>query len=523
MQDNKLSKYDYLMKYIKNTFGYTEIDNLFDTHVQMSDIEEDYIWRNVERIAIINEIVRDFWVASGYAYNEQPFIYDYELDEIIVKDNNGNCILPALDANPSINVIKNDIRLLYLNLNKETNIFEIGSSVDDIQFDWEFSLPIGYASITLVSQYLNGVKLDNNARNYIHPISISEDTSFYFEFNTMQRTIDKCIDIKFCNGIYYGTVDEDLLQHYNRKRDVISLDKIIAVVAKNKDMPSAAEQALENESISVIKKDNYIIYHLKTDRIPLPEGCVGIDELIAIYNDGTMYRDIIIAEDYQASGVVLAVNEAAELYKTLRDADISLNEYYTTNDLPRLMSTLNRVYQDTVTLDFETYKIGSNNYFVYACPKRLAYDENGRRVVRFTMPDINDPDVIEYGKDDHTTPVYTNGEFDEQNLLIKLDECKMEFMGEFEYTNPSGYTETYVMWKTNGFFTRKYDDYEFSMSIKTEEDFADIEEIPVEVTDNEVESVEESSESIRIVNTASPTGVDVNDNIVFIDTLLYKK
>jgi hypothetical protein len=79
------------------------------------------------------------------------------------------------------------------------------------------------------------------------------------------------------------------------------------------------------------------------------------------------------------------------------------------------------------------------------------------------------------------------------------------------------------MWKTNGFFTRKYDDYEFSMSIKAEEDFADIEEIPVEVTDNEVESIEESSESIRIVNTASPTGVDINDNIVFIDTLLYKK
>ena len=180
--------------------------------------------------------------------------------------------------------------------------------------------------------------------------------------------------------------------------------------------------------------------------------------------------------------------------------------------------------QNLNVLNMRYIDIGSNNYFVYACPKRLAYDENGRRLVHFTMPDINDPDVIEYGHDDHTTPVYTNGEFDDQNLLVKLDECKMEFMEEFEYTNPSGYTETYVIWKTNGFFTRKYDDYEFKMSIKSEEDF--VGEIDTEFTDN-TDSVESTStinessstDSIRIVNTASPTGADVNDNVVFINTL----
>ena len=57
------------------------------------------------------------------------------------------------------------------------------------------------------------------------------------------------------------------------------------------------------------------------------------------------------------------------------------------------MGELDKVYQDTVTLDFETYKIGSNNYFVYACPKRLAYDENGKRLVHFTMPDLDDEDL----------------------------------------------------------------------------------------------------------------------------------
>lgn len=518
MKGDKISKYDQLIQYIKDTFGYSELDNLFDSHIKMSDIEEDAIWRNVDRIAIINEIVRDFWVTSGFAYNEQPFIYDYALDEIIIKDRNGNYILPSLDASPDINILKNDIRLLYLNTNKGTTVFEIGSVIDDLQFNWEFSNPIGYATITLVSQFLNGNRLGNDVRNYTHPESLSENMSFYFQFNTMQATIDKQIDIKFCNGIYYGTVDEDLLQHYNNKRSYLSLDKIIAVVAKNKDIPSVAEQEIENESIDVVKKDNYIIYDITYVKNSLSEGLIDFEneELLAIYEDGSIYKDIILAEDYSASGVLLTADEASEVTQALNDINIELEEYYNKGDLNRLMGTLNCVLQDTVTLDFESYVIGSNNYFVYACPKRLAYDKNGRSVVHFTMPDVNDPDVIAYGYDDHTTPVYTNGEFDKlDKTLIKLDECKMEFMDEFEYTNPSGYTETYVMWKTNGFFTRKYDDYEFKMSVKSEVDFVDA-EIETEFTD--IES--NNNDTIRIVNTASPTGADVNDNIVFIDTLL---
>ena len=527
MRGDKASKYDQLIQYIKDTFGYSELDNLFNTHIKMSDIEEDAIWRDVNRIAILNEIVRDFWVTSGYPYNEKPFVYDYELDEIIVKDRNGNYILPALDANPYINILKNDIRLLYLNINKGTEIFEIGSTVNDLQFSWEFTNPLGYATITLVSQYINGTPLDIDARTYTHPEPITENTTFYFKFNTMQSTIDRRIDIKFYNGIYYGTVDEDLLQHYNSERSYLSLNKLIAVVAKNKRIPSSAEQKIENESIDVIKKDNYIIYNLTYLKDGLPEGLIDFedDELMGIYEDGNIYKDIILAEDYTASGVLATADEVSEIAEVLNGIDVELNEYYNKNDLNRLMSTLNRVYQDTPTLDFETYKIGSNNYFVYACPKRLAYDENGRSLVHFTMPDINDPDVIAYGYDDHTTPVYTDGNFDEyENTLIKLDECKMGFMDEFEYTNPSGYTETYVIWKTNGFFTRKYDDYEFKMSVKSEEDFANTEFITEYNNDENVETVSEETnnvESIRIVNTASPIGADVNENIVFIDTLVW--
>lgn len=520
MKSDELSKYDQLIKYIKDTFGCSELNSLFNSYVNMSDIEEDAIWRNVDRIAIINEIVRDFWVSSGFAYNEQPFVYDYELDEIIIKDHDVY-MLPSLDANQVINIEKNDIRLLYFNMNQNTTIFEIGSSITDLTFNWEFTSPIGYATITTVSQYVNDKQIDNDARSYTYPDPITENMSFYFQFNTMQSTIDKKIDFRFYNGIYYGTVDEDLLQHYG-KRTYFSLNKLIAVVRKNKSVPSSAEHAIENENIEIIKKDNYIIYNLKLLKDNMPDGLIDFenDGILAIYEDGTIYKDIVIAEDYEASGIMVTGQEAYELAKVLEEAGIVINGYYNKSDLSRLIGTLNCVHQDTPTLSFGTYVIGSNNYFVYACPKRLAYNENGYRVIRFTMPDINDPDVIAYGKDDHTTPVYTDGSFDQYtNTLIKLDQCKMEYLDEFEYTNPSGYTETYVIWKTNGFFTRKYDDYEFKMSIKSEEDFAEIEEIPT-VYEDEDAITAYNSDSIRIVNTASPTGTDTNDNLIFINTLI---
>ena len=504
MKGDKLSKYDNMIKYIKDNFGYDELNTLFNSRVKMSDIEKDYLSCNVDHIAIINEIVRDFWVSSGYEYNEKPFIYDYALDEFIIK-NGDNYILPALDASPELNIIKNYIRLLYFKYNKGP-VFEIGSTIEDLKFEWEFSVPMKYASITLASQYVNDIRLDDDVRSYTYPEPISTDMSFAFKFNTMHDTIDKTVDIKFYNGIYYGTVDEDFLQHYNNNKTYLSLDKLVAIVAKDHSIPSAAEQMLENESISVLKKDNYVIYNLKLLQ-EFPKDAIDFDsDLLAIYEDGTIYDDIILAEDYES------VSEMFKFAKIAKANRIEITEYHTKEDLARLLSTLNCTLQDTVTLDFNKYKVGSNNYFVYACPKRLAYDENGRKLVEFNMPDINSNEVKDYGRDDHTMPIYTNGEFTDQNTLVKLDECVMDFMEEFEYTNPSGYTETYVIWKSNGFFTRKYDDYEFEMSIKN-----------VDEELNNFNDLTTGTESIRIVNTASLTGEDINNSTTMINTLSIKK
>lgn len=562
MEGKAISKYDTLIKYIKETesLGYTELNKLFNSNTTISNDENEqdiYINSNVKPIAIINEIIRDFWVTSGFEYNTEPFIYDYALDEIIAKDKHGNYILPSLDASIAnskdyINIAKNNIRLKDFYNEYGTNTFEIGSSLDGIGFYWNFTDPIeGTESIT--SQYANDNKInppmvtenDDNYYYYRHNGSIDKDTEFNFQFNTLSSTIYKQVNIKFCNGIYYGVIDEDELQYYINE-DLYLLNRLFLVTPKNGDIPSSIEQSTENMPINMIKWNNNIIagintilsstYQILADPNTLSAIMItGSDIPCEIFDkngniidglsivtikdlDTDKNRAVVIDKD---KNIVAEVLEDLEIYNETVDKNgkvsitISpINKYFNEKYLPKIMKKLKSdkvpVYQDSVSLDFNKYKIGSNNYFVYACPKRLAYDADGNRIIHFNMPDLNDQDLINYGKDDHTVPVYTNGCFDSQNNLVRLDKCEMEYMGEFDYTNGSGYTETYVMWKSNGFFTRKYDDYEFDMSVIDGDAF---------VEENKVTETLDKVESFRILNTSSTSGSEINDEIVFIDAL----
>jgi hypothetical protein len=533
-----ISNYDNLIDYIINTFGCDYLDRLFNISIKMiendTEKEIDITQTNVNRLAIINEIVRDFWVSSGYNYNELPFIYDYELDEFITKDKDGNYMLPALDATKAINIKKNDIHLIdFYSKYKDINyIFEIG---DDrtlgggIEFEWKFNDPIE-GTIPNILQYVNnelitpGYDSIEKTYSYFYNHSIDKNTDIDFKFVIDDYTINNNIAIRFHNGIFYGTVDEDILEHYVSK-ELLNFKNTFIVVPKNKIIPSSGEQELENESISIIKKDNEII-----SNISIANGITSDEKLVSpeyiaypIKDDGSIDFNNVI------DGVLLLKDESPYNDKIgfidkngniIEDAII--NNTISEDVLPTILNNLisstpiigyngTKVYQDNASLNIDTYKIGNNNYFIYACPKRLAYDENGRCNIKFCMPDINDEDLIAYGKDDLTIPVYTDGSFDYQNNLIKLNECKMVYMGEFEYTNGSGYTETYVMWKSNGFFTRKYENYEFNISIKSVEDFMEIEP-----------KQEESStvSSFRAINTASPLGSKTNDEIILIDTLI---
>ena len=42
---------------------------------------------------------------------------------------------------------------------------------------------------------------------------------------------------------------------------------------------------------------------------------------------------------------------------------------------------------------------------------------------------------------------------------------EMIYLGEFIYTNSSGYTELYSIWRSNGYFTRLFDKYKFDKII----------------------------------------------------------
>jgi len=541
MQSSSISKYDKFIDIIKEKFTYYWLDRLFDAQIKISqnptEEEVNKLKTNVGTIALVNEIVRDFWVTGGVEYNkiddsgngfviydkehDDSFIYDYNLDEYIKTDNNGNILLPSLDAPLVINIKKNDIILEYIDTYKYMtneaygiNIFEIGRVLEGIRFKWNFSDHID-GTIGVIEQYVNDEKIDTESRVYDYPEDIKSNISFKFKFNTLQSTIEKQVDIKFCNGIYYGIIDEDELQYYRRK-NMLSLNNAIGVVPKNKEIPSTAELETIEEPISILKINNEIVDDIRIINYNMDI----IYNYIAYYikEDGSYdfenpITDIYAIKNEYASGNIVIFDSEGNLVKpeAVIIETIEPSIYISEDKLPEIMSKFvgNKtdgyhsevLLQDTAAID-DNYVIGNNNYFIYACPKRLAFDNIGNMLISFNMPDITE-DLIKDNLDEHTTPVYTNGDFDDQNLLIKLDEYKMEYMGEFEYTNSSNYTETYVMWKSNGFFTRGYEDQEFNISVTTDYD-----------------NSKTSNNQVRLVNTASLDGASINDDVVFIDTFL---
>ena len=268
---------------------------------------------------------------------------------------------------------------------------------------------------------------------------------------------------------------------------------MIAIIPEGGYIPSSEELENDNTSSKSILKENNTVLDGMIDvngtvtesEDIWKEGIVNINDLnfVAVCLDGRILRNGIGTTNTGKNVI----------------------EYTGIGDLQQMLGKLNCSLQDTVTLTLEKYILGSNNYFVYAAPKRLVYDANGNCLIKFIMPDINDPELIAHGKDDHTTPVYTNGLWDEQNCLIKMKKCEMVRLGEFYYTNQYGYTELYIAWRSNGFFTRCYDDYEFEIKVininesdETFKDVIDITKEPIEELPEEEIPTEEPTEEEQI-------------------------
>ena len=141
----------------------------------------------------------------------------------------------------------------------------------------------------------------------------------------------------------------------------------------------------------------------------------------------------------------------------------------------KLLKDINKIIQPQKELDLANIIIGNNKYFIYALPKRLLY-KNGKQDITFYLPDINSEEVVKANRDDKTTPILTDGTYvSETNTsdgykfsgeLKSLNSYKMEVLMEFKYTNIFGYVEDYVIFKSNGYFTRLYDNTKFSIYVR---------------------------------------------------------
>ena len=217
LQNNVYDKYDSIIKFIKEDpdLGYASLDRLFGCAITMSN-NEPLITYNVAKIAILNEIVRDWWVTIGYEYNEEPFIYDYETDEYFIEDVNGNYVIPALDGTPEINIKKNYISFLYFYTEPESLYYEIGSTFPGCTINWEYTQRINQP-MKIVSQFIDEESIPINARTYYLDRSIDKNTDVTFLANTFDSELRKILEIRFVYSISWGIIDEDSLQYYKRQ------------------------------------------------------------------------------------------------------------------------------------------------------------------------------------------------------------------------------------------------------------------------------------------------------------------
>ena len=437
MNSDILSEYDELIKYIKLNLDESELDKIFNIFIDMSNTDVDKTKQNVEKIAILNEIIRDFWISSGYAYNEGTFVYDYELllnDISLIDDTNPFYSLPALDATQAKNIIKNELYIksfnIYTNNGSLSNgYFERGTSVSNIYFQWEYiepqnSFADSFEIIKQSIEYNNTiVNLNTYDRTWVCYHYLNDDISFKFHGNTVFKDVYKNINVKFVNGIFYGNIDEDIIK--NIKNDYLLANDIMALLPISEELPSVQSQEQESS--------NYTLEHYSNDNI--------IVENLEFHTEDTVDDIVIPSTDY-------IVNEI------------------TAQDILDI-STMNKVLQESPEIVLNNYTFGNNNYFIYACPTRLAY-EGSKLLLEFIMPDPKSKDVQLNCRDDKATPIYTSGSWDDitnHNLFEPLEKMEMIYLGEFIYTNSSGYTELYSIWRSNGYFTRLFDKYKFDKII----------------------------------------------------------
>lgn len=263
---DRLCVYDKIIEDIRTSIylGKDEINNLFKIYARMSNIESNKLSTQVGRIAVINEIIRDFWGKSGFNYNIPGFTYDYDIDEITARDSDGNIVMPAYDGISDENIIKNDTHLLYFNPDNDEVYFEKGSSISNIRFVWEYALGNPHdpdVPLEIVHQDINGVEIDPNERYFDWTDSISDTTKFLFTGNSGYQLLQMVYMLKSVSPVFYGNISKDALENY-KLSGLISLEELIALIPKKgRQLPSMEEIEEHQKRDDIwedLKRDYYI-------------------------------------------------------------------------------------------------------------------------------------------------------------------------------------------------------------------------------------------------------------------------
>ena len=447
----------------ENIYGY--LDLLMGSNIKMSNIDPT-LYPNVQKIAIVNEIVRDFWVTSGYPYSAEQFIYDYELDErhYVTQIKDGVRILPSMDGRPEINIKKNDIHVISLVANGYTFygsgnlVYEIGSTITEIELEWAYSEPLTNIPKVL-HQYVNKIEIDKDLRKYVLGCALIKDSKIPLTFNTTDQILTIYLNVLFRNPIYYGAIDEDVLQYYNASNNLDPYINDIVAISPKSGIPSSPslDEKMSDRGMTLydLSKQNNIIRD------------VEIDNHIGLYPSNNTNNDHVdrIGSEHRVVYEILNSSELGMLidgvpYIGENDVIIEPDE-----NSPRLNKLLTK---DVSNIELNNYIVGDNKYFVVMIPTEMVFSNDGENIIKFQLPDVNDFELVKSRWDEHTDPVYTSGNFTDENKLEELDAMRMINLGTFKYTNEYGYTIEYNVWRSNGFYTRRYSDVAFNYRIYTD-------------------------------------------------------
>lgn len=406
--------------YSSTKYGTKELNTLFNNHITLENNETDYLSINVGRIAILNEIARDFWVKNGYDYNKDIFLYDYYINDdynaIRYDEKTGSYILPAMDATLKgtdkdgneefLNIAKYDLYHLFFTYtaDKELDItdgkfIEIGTVINELTFHWEYNnfygqLDLSYQKLFNMtnSRFLEsgGTAVDNGLRQYTitDTINSANEDERYFKFRIKSSdgysVYNSYCELEFVNGIYYGLIDEDLLDE--RESDTLTNNPQVLVRALNKKLNNKAELLL----------DDYDMDNFKYFVIAVPKRYID-DKKINFY-----LPDL----------------------EELQDDDKFKKDGY---------------------VDSTKYTDGDDPIRCVNAPLLT----NGKYI---------DDDSISDGDGYHGN-------------LVSLNEYKLEKFKEFNYVNYSeGFTEPYAIFKSNGFFVKLKDNTKVRISMRVDED-----------------------------------------------------